>query len=85
MRLRQFESRIIIRCLKGECIENSDSRPEYVRGRLVFEDSNLPYFYSTGNQISSRLNSLVGANCLGIVKGRKSKDETLDVYVIDDL
>lgn len=43
---------------------------------------------STGNQISSRLNSMVGANGLAIVKGKNSgitNTSDVDVLLVDDL
>ncbi|GJQ65340.1 hypothetical protein Trydic_g7455 [Trypoxylus dichotomus] len=46
-----------------------DPRPEYRRVRLEKEDKNVNNYtaYSTGNQISSRLNSFVGAHALALM------------------
>lgn len=46
---------------------NYDARPEYHRVHIDFIGGE-PRHTSTGNQISSRLNSMVGANGLSIVK-----------------
>ncbi|CAG9819731.1 unnamed protein product [Phaedon cochleariae] len=47
-------------------LENKDNRPEYQRVR-VYQQSGVTTLLSTGNQTSSRLNSLVGANGLALV------------------
>lgn len=41
-------------------------RPEYHRAILKWEESG-PVGYSTGNQLSSRLGSMLSANCLLIL------------------
>lgn len=62
-------------------------RPEYVRGELYFKDGRFGII-STGKQISSRLNSMVNANCLLILPGKKaikfSFPEYLECIVIEN-
>lgn len=41
-----------------------DERPEYRRAVITYKGEEIPYASTTGNQISSRLLSCVGANCL---------------------
>lgn len=47
-------------------VSNTDERPEYHRVRVTSSNGQLSAT-STGKQISSRLNSLAGANGLAIV------------------
>ncbi|XP_072378222.1 gephyrin [Diabrotica undecimpunctata] len=71
--------------VKNSPLVNNDSRPEYHRVQISF-DPTIGEFKatSTGNQISSRLNSLVGANGLAIVK-KGDPSTTLNVLLFDDL
>lgn len=69
---------------------NLDPRPEYHRVRLHWsKESSVPRAISTGNQVSSRLLSVVGANALAVLPGKtqglaKLPSGTLvDVVVID--
>lgn len=66
-------------------MRNDDVRPEYVRATYYLKDS---YFFarSTGKQISSRLNSMVNANCLLILPGKSSfKDGKQITALITDV
>ncbi|XP_066254105.1 gephyrin [Euwallacea similis] len=54
------------------CIVNNDQRPEYVRVKVRYSKDNELIACSTGNQISSRLNSMVDANGLLLVPGKTS-------------
>ncbi|KAF7280447.1 hypothetical protein GWI33_005844, partial [Rhynchophorus ferrugineus] len=51
-------------------INNNDIRPEYVRVTVRRDPDNQFVAKSTGNQISSRLNSMVNANGLLLVSGK---------------
>ncbi|CAH1127449.1 unnamed protein product [Ceutorhynchus assimilis] len=53
-------------------IVNRDLRPEYVRLKVYRDAQNQLIAKSTGNQISSRLNSMVDANALLCVPGNSS-------------
>ncbi|XP_066141382.1 gephyrin [Euwallacea fornicatus] len=53
-------------------IVNNDHRPEYVRVKVRSSKDNELIACSTGNQISSRLNSMVDANGLLLVSGKTS-------------
>lgn len=55
-----------IKYFKGN-LTNEDDRPEYHRVLVKIHASDNISLTSTGNQISSRLNSMVGANGLAIV------------------
>ncbi|XP_057652615.1 gephyrin [Diorhabda carinulata] len=64
---------------------NNDPRPEYHRVRVSVDPISGEFkMRSTGNQISSRLNSLVGANGLAVVK-KGVKTSTYNVMLFDDL
>ncbi|CAH0556427.1 unnamed protein product [Brassicogethes aeneus] len=54
-------------------IKNSDARPEYARAVVSFKNGILSA-HTTGSQVSSRLNSLLGANGLIIVPGKNLQD-----------
>lgn len=70
-------------------MKNSDVRPEYHRVQVKIDLSGALTLESTGNQISSRLNSMVGANGLALVKGttkeKKEQKSIVDVLLFDDL
>lgn len=51
-----------------------DPRPEYCRASIISKDGEL-WAEVTGNQISSRLSSIIGADCL-ILLPQKSRDQT---------
>lgn len=73
--------------------KNEDERPEYHRVLVKVQPNGIFSMTSTGNQISSRLNSMVNANGLAIIKGKKDvKTQTLeedplevDVLLVDNL
>ncbi|XP_017784378.1 PREDICTED: gephyrin [Nicrophorus vespilloides] len=54
-----------------------DQRPEYARATYTKTDDGRYVARTTGNQISSKLNSFVGANCLLILPGQTSEQKTL--------
>ncbi|CAH1099248.1 unnamed protein product [Psylliodes chrysocephalus] len=71
---------------KAPNLKNNDPRPEYHRVQVkISPDSGELVAYSTGDQISSRLNSLIGANGLAVVK--QNHDDTLyyEVMLFDEL
>ncbi|KAG5879126.1 Gephyrin, partial [Gonioctena quinquepunctata] len=87
--LRYLERSTIIHfpVIRAEgCLENKDIRPEYHRVKVTCNKSTGKYrAVSTGNQISSRLNSLVGANGLALVEAKGSMAEYYEVLLFDDL
>lgn len=69
-----------------------DPRPEYQRCTLTWRQGDeIPYASSTGNQISSRLTSMVEANALLVLPPRQDDrpeilvNELVDAVVIDKL
>ncbi|XP_028136337.2 gephyrin isoform X1 [Diabrotica virgifera virgifera] len=71
--------------IKNSPLVNNDSRPEYHRVQVSFDPTIGEFkLSSTGNQISSRLNSLVGANGLAIVR-KGDPSTTLNVLLFDHL
>lgn len=71
--------------VSGLELANNDPRPEYHRVQVSVDPISGEFkMRSTGNQISSRLNSLVGANGLAIVE-RGVETSTYEVMLFDDL
>lgn len=67
-----------------------DPRPEYMRVQLTYDiKSGNIEARPTGNQISSRLNSFIGAGALAILPGKTqekqfcNKGETLEALLLD--
>ncbi|KAJ8937396.1 hypothetical protein NQ318_015748, partial [Aromia moschata] len=66
-RSRVYEFPVVSVQVSPGPLTNNDERPEYHRVMISRDTSGSLIAESTGNQISSRLNSLVGANGLAIV------------------
>lgn len=70
-------------------MKNNDERPEYHRVQVKLDLSGALTLTSTGNQISSRLTSMVGANGLALVerttREKEQQNSIVDVLLFDDI
>ncbi|XP_050315480.1 gephyrin isoform X2 [Anthonomus grandis grandis] len=76
-----------IKILLEQDVNNNDPRPEYVRLKVSRNCENKLIGVSTGNQISSRLNSMVDANALMVVPGKTviQKGEVVTCTLFDQI
>ncbi|XP_044752538.1 molybdenum cofactor synthesis protein cinnamon-like [Coccinella septempunctata] len=68
-------------------VTNNDERPSYLRAQVRFSDGAFTAT-TTGNQVSSRINSLVNANALVVIPGNYKNYtplETFHTILIGDL
>lgn len=76
----------VAKCVLKDSLRNRDVRPEYVRVSVVYKNGAL-VATSTGSQVSSRLNSLLGANGLMVVPGNteQAQDQSYDTVIISNV
>ncbi|KAK9870063.1 hypothetical protein WA026_006157 [Henosepilachna vigintioctopunctata] len=84
---RQTYNFPIVKATLNDPVKNNDERPTYLRAEVKYIDGAF-VATTTGNQTSSRINSLVGANGLVLIPGNYknySQYESFNTILIGDL